>query len=302
VQLGAIQAALGAMGAALIRLWLRLFGRTVLAGEAPWLVGPIGPDDGAIGDRPYDLVAAREKLTVDRKPEQAGLVPDFDVLAGPHFEVARVDPQVRHFYEATSRYRLEVWSHAPFPGRLFLWLLVSTVSRTMNQLNFPVTGMELARGMTSEVIPLRDEHGKTVMTGWLRRVAGDGRVVYTGFYMTEAPPGHPSRCVKVVFPLPRGNATVVLKPVLENGRFRLISGGERFGDPGFYRVLQVGEGRFKVRYLRTLREYFTVYPDDEGVLRCDHEVRFLGVTMLRLHYKMMPATPAAPVMPAASEA
>ena len=202
---------------------------------------------------------------------------------------------MRRFYEATSRYHLEVWSHAPFPARLFLWLLVSTVSRTMNQLNFPVTGLELARGMTSEVIPLRDDRGETVYTGWLRRVAGDGRVVYTGFYATEKPPGHPSRCIKVVFPLPRGNATVVLKPVLEGGRFRLISAGERFGDPGFYRVLQIGEDRFKVRYLRTLREYFTVYSDETGVLRCDHEVRFFGITMLRLHYKMIPraATPRA---------
>jgi hypothetical protein len=158
--------------------------------------------------------------------------------------------------------------------------------------------MELARGMTSEVIPLRDGRGDTVMTGWLRRVADGGRVIYTGFYMTEAPPGHPSRCVKVVFPLPSGNATVLLKPVLEEGRFRLISGGERFGDPGFYRVLQVGERRFKVRYLRTLREDFSVYPDAEGVLRCDHEVRFLGITMLRLHYRMVPAAP--PLSPAAS--
>ena len=31
---------------------------------------------------------------------------------------------------------------------------------------------------------------------------------------------------------------------------------------------------------------FAVYRDDEGVLRCDHEVSFLGMTMLRLHYKM----------------
>jgi hypothetical protein len=292
-QLGAVQAALGALGAALIRLWLRIFGRTVDVADVPWLVGPIGPGEGMIGDRPYELVAAREQLTIDRKPDQAGLVPDFDVLAGPQFDVARVDPEVRRFYEQTSRYHLEVWSHAPFPGRLFLWLLVSTVSRSMNQLNFPVTGMELARGMTSEVIPLRDAGGEVVYTGWLRRVAGVGRVIYTGFYASEQPPGHPSRCIKVVFPLPRGNATVILKPLLEDGRFRLVSGGERFGDPGFYRVLQLDDRRLKVRYLSTLRENFSVYVDDEGVLRCDHEVRFLGITMLRLHYKMIPRAAAA---------
>ena len=51
-------------------------------------------------------------------------------------EVTAEGHEVRRFYEETSRYHLEVWSHAPFPARLFLWLLVSTVSRTMNQLNF----------------------------------------------------------------------------------------------------------------------------------------------------------------------
>jgi len=285
-RLGAFQALLGALGAALIRLWLRLFGRTVDLADAPWLAGPIGPGDGAIGERPYALVAAQEKLTVDRDPGKAGLLADFGVLAGPSFDLAVVDPEVRRFYEETSLYHLEVWSHAPFPARLFLWLLVSTVSRTMNQLNFPVTGMELARGMTSEVIPMRDAAGKTIYTGWLRRTVGTGRIVYTGFYTSEKPPGHPSRCVKVVFPLPHGNATVVLKPVLEDGRFRLLSEGKRFGDPGFYRVLRRDDGRLRVRYLQSLKERFAVYRDDAGVLRCDHEVSFLGMTMLRLHYKM----------------
>jgi hypothetical protein len=285
-RLGFVQATLGAFGAWLIRLWLRLFGRTVDLADAPWLAGPIGPSDGAIGDRPYEIVAKERGLTIDRKAKGAGLVPDFDVLAGPSFDVAATEPAVRRFYEETSRYHLEVWSFAPFPGRLCLWLLVSTVSRVMNQLNFPVTGMELARGMTSEVIPMRDGDDAIVFTGWLRRVVETGRVVYTGFYATQKPPGHPSPCVKVTFPLPNGNATVVLKPLIENGRFRLISGGERFGDPGFYRVLRIDERRVKVRYLKTLREYFTVYTDDDGVLRCDHEVRFLGMTMLKLHYKM----------------
>ena len=285
-RLGVVQALLGALGAAIIRVWLRLFGRTVDVADAPWLAGPIGPGDGAIGDRPYELVAAQEKLTIDRDPGTAGLLPDFSVLAGPTFDLAGVDAEVRRFYEETSRYHLEVWSHAPFPARLFLWLLVSTVSRTMNQLNFPVTGLELARGMTSDVIPMRDAAGRTVYTGWLRRSVGTGRIIYTGFYTSEKPPGHPSRCVKVVFPLPRGNATVVLEPAIEDGRFRLLSEGERFGDPGFYRVLRRDDGRLSVQYLQSLRERFVVYRDDAGVLRCDHEVRFLGMTMLRLHYKM----------------
>ena len=180
-----------------------------------------------------------------------------------------------------------MWSESPFPGRLFLWLIVYTVSRTMNQLNFPVFGLDLSRGMTSEVIPLRDINGRAVHTGWYRRVKETGLVIYTGFYTTVTPPGHSSACVKVVFPLPRGNATVILKPGLdEKGKFTLTSAGTGFGSAGFYRVLEIDDARLKVLQLRSLREYFKVYRDDRGELRCDHLVEFLGMTILRLHYRM----------------
>jgi hypothetical protein len=283
-----LQLLLGAIGIAVIRSYLRVFGRTVRKADVPWLLGPIG-SDGQIGDGPYDIVAAREGLTIDRNAIDAGLVPDLSVLAGPEFDVAKTAPEVRHFYEQTSRYELDVWSETRFPGRLFLWLLVSTVSRYMNQLNFPVFGLETSRGMTSEVLPLRDSSGRIVHTGWQRRLLGSGRIIYSGFYTTVQPPGCPSRCVKVVFPVPRGNATVLLRPEYgADGRFRLMSLGKRFGDPGFYRVLELDTERLKVRYLKTLVERFDVYTDEGRVLRCDHQVRFLGITMLRLHYRIRP--------------
>ena len=282
------QLVLGTLAVIVIRAYLRLFGRTVRKADVPWLLGPIGPD-GPIGERAYDLVAEREGLTIDRDAAEAGLVPDFSVLAGPRFDLKKVDPAVRDFYERTARYELDVWSETQFPGRLFVWLIVSTASRYMNQLNFPVLGLETSRGMTSDVLPLRDTTGRAVHTGWQRRLVSSGRIIYSGFYTTVQPPGHPSRCVKVVFPLPRGNATVILRPEYDaEGRFRLVSRGKRFGDPGFYRVLELDGERLKVRYLRTLHEQFNVYTDEEGVLRCDHEVRFLGITMLRLHYRMRP--------------
>ncbi len=282
-----LQRVLGAFGAALIRLVLRIFGRTVQKTDVPWLVGPIGPAGTEIADRPYELVAEREGLVIDRDARDAGLVPDFDVLKGPAFAVERTDRAVRDFYQRTSEYDLDVWNESPFPGRLFLWLIVYTVSRAMNQLNFPVFGLDLSRGMTSEVLPLHDSTGRTVHTGWYRRVRESGLVIYTGFYTTVTPPGNASPCVKVVFPLPRGNATVVLKPGFDvKGRFTLVSSGARFGDAGFYRVLELDDARLKVLHLRSLCEHFTVFTDDDGALRCDHTVHFLGMTMLRLHYRM----------------
>jgi hypothetical protein len=98
--------------------------------------------------------------------------------------------------------------------------------------------------------------------------------------------------VKVSFPLPHGSATVFLRPEAQaDGSFKLISSGSGFGQPGFYRMVEVDEGHWRVRYIRTLRETFHVYVDRRGTLRTEHVVRFLGLTPLRLHYKMEPLPP-----------
>ena len=110
----------------------------------------------------------RRGLTVERNREGSGLVPNFDVLAGEDFDAARVDPAVRHSYERTHEYVLDVWSETRFPARLLLWLLVSTVSRSMNQLNFPVHGLEMSRGMTSDIVDLCDG----AFASWASRCCG----------------------------------------------------------------------------------------------------------------------------------
>ena len=112
-------------------------------------------------------------------------------------------------------------------------------------------------------------------------------MLYTGFYMTERPPHEAGPCVKVVFPMPRGNATVLLRASLDaGGGLVLDSRGGRFGAAGFYRVQARDERRARVWRVATLRERFRVHVDDAGVLRCDHTVRFLGLPCLTLHYKM----------------
>ena len=276
----------GVLTAAGIRQWVRLTGKRLARREALWLDCPMGPP-GRIGAAFYTLLAERERLAIQLSPD-AGLLPDFDALRGRNFDPAKVRPEIRDFYEHTSCYRLEAWSEAPVLTRLFLWGLTKFVSRPMDQLNFPVSSLELAGGMTSEVLPMVDQvSGRRVYTGWLRRLAGADRVIYTGLYSTERPAAWPDPCVKVSFPLPLGSATVFLRPEAQpDGSFKLLSVGERFGEPGFYRMVEVDEGHWKVRYLRTLREFFHVYVDQRGTLRTDHLVRFLGLTVLRLHYKL----------------
>jgi hypothetical protein len=282
----AIPEAIGAVVAAGIDLWVRLTGRRVAKQSAPWLQCPMG-NPGRIGAEFYERLAAREGLQIEPSPD-AGLIPEFDALKGRNFDPALVHPLVRDFYEHTARYRLEAWSEAGRWTRLFLWGLTRFVSRRMDQLNFPISSLELAGGMTSDILPMVDPAtGRRVYTGWLRRLIDTDRVLYTGLYSTERPGAFPDPCVKVSFPVPRGSATVFLYPRgRRNGSFELISAGSGFGEPGFYRMLEMDERHWKVRYIRTLRERFHVYLDWKGVLRTEHTVRFLGFTVLRLVYKM----------------
>lgn len=283
-----ITRAFGKAVASGIRGWVRTTGKRVARSEAPWLQCPMGPP-GRIGSEFYQHLAESEKLQIQPSPD-AGLLVDFETLRGSQFDPDQVHPDIRHFYEHTAQYRLEAWSEAGALTGFFLWGLTRFVSRPMDQLNFPVSSLELAGGMSSEVLPMVTPDGQRIYTGWLRRLLKEDRVIYTGLYSTEQPSRSPNPCVKVSFPLPYGSATVFLRPEAQgNGSFKLISSGSRFGDPGFYRMVEIKPDHWKVRYLRTLREHFHVYLDDNGILRTEHKVRFLGFNVLRLHYKMQRA-------------
>lgn len=282
---------LGIVARAGLRGWLRVCGRSVDTADAAWLSVPVGSD--RIGEGLYARLAASEGLQIVDTGAPAGLMPDFEALRGPDFDPNAVHPDVRHFYEQTSLYHLEAWSETSLLARVFLWLLVTLLSRRMDQLNFPLSPLDMSRGMTSRIIPLVDPRtGAVVYTGWLRTLGGTGRTIYAGLYGIATPPGVGAPCVRVSFPVPRGSATVLLKPSAQpNGALKLTSSGKSFGDAGFYRMLSVGPGRWRVRYLKTLRESFDVYVDGDGTLRTEHRVTFLGVPVLRLHYKMTQSPP-----------
>ena len=274
------------IGAWVIYGLCQLFGRTRRRCDVPWQDGPVG--GALIGDAPYRDVAAAEGLTVERRADDGGLVPDWTSLECDGFDPAQTHPLVREFYEHTTEFAMDVWSRTYFPSNIGLFLLVTTISRQVNQLNFPLSPLETAYGMNSEIIMLRRADGSVRYTGWFRTLGEEARVLYTGFYMVGDTPNEPGPCVKVVFPMPRGNATVLLRPELgEGGSLILESSGRRFGDSGFYRIHVRDAERIRVWHIRSLKERFHVYVDPRGVLRCDHTVRFLGLPVVRLHYKIV---------------
>lgn len=294
-QIGPIRSLVALIGATFIQGLIRVFGRVVRLSSEPWLAGPIGGD--YIGDQPYEELARRENLTLVRNAGEGGLLPNANALDGPSFHADGLKPEIRRFYEQTANHRMDISGASFFPGNLGLWLLVTTLSRKVNQLNFPLHALSTARQIDSEIVLLKDSNEQVRYVGWYRRIASEGRALYTGFYMTQKVPQCENPCVKVVFPMPNGNATVILRPSLDrHGDLRLSSKGKRFGDAGFYRVEKLDEERLRVWRVSTLHEEFFVYLDSSQGLRCDHTVSFLGMRVLQLHYQIerrsSPALPA----------
>jgi hypothetical protein len=267
--------------------WVQFTGRKVSLASEKWLDGPLAPPTG-IGPDYFQSWANRECLTISPPTETAGILARFDMLRGSTFNPAQVHADVAAFYEETASYELDAWAEWCGFFRPFGWLLAFLFSRRLQQLNVPLSGLDTSRGMTNEVLPFVDpETGSVRYAAWFRRLRGSGDILYAGFYSVCHVPGHPDPCVKVVFPLPNGNAIVVMRAESRPDRsFVVTSAGDRFGDPGFYFTVDAGDGFVWARYVKALRESITVFPDENGSLRADHILHFFGITFLRLHYRM----------------
>lgn len=265
--------------------WVQFTGRRVSLDEHPWLSGPVGKPSG-IGARFFETFAAESSLRL-ANARPCGLLSDFRSLAGPHFDPASVHPAIAEFYERTSEYDMDVWSHWCGAFRPFGGMLAALFSRRLQQLNVPLSGLDTSRGMASEVLPVVDPaSGELVFTAWVRRLLGSGHVIYAGAYSTCEVPDYAGRCVRVVFPLPNGNAVVIMRPRANADRsLSLVSAGRRFGDSGFYFTVRAGDGVVWARYVRSMRETISVYADGPGV-RADHVLTLWGLTFLRLHYRL----------------
>lgn len=269
--------------------WVQATGRRVDLAETPWLDGPAG-DTAGIGKDFYASLAADQRLEMSESPRAKGIMDSFGALAGPGFDPAAVHPAIRDFYENTAGYRLDVWSEWCGAFRPFGWLLAVLFSRRLQQLNIPLSALDTSRGLASRIVHLREpQSGEICHVGWIREIPDKRQVIYVGDYSTCSAPGSPGTCAKVVFPLPNGSATVILRPESRpDGSLLLHSHGERFGDPGFYFIVRRGGRSAWARYVRTMREELHVYVDASGELHTDHRFQIWGLQYLHLHYRMLP--------------
>jgi hypothetical protein len=184
--------------------------------------------------------------------------------------------------------RVYAWSEWRGIFRPFGGALAALFSRRLQQLNVPLSALDSSRGMTSIVVQMRDPaSGELKQTAGVRELQATGNVLYAGSYSVCRVPGYPEPCVKVVFPLPHGNAIVVMRPEIHpDGSFSVTSSGSAFGDPGFYFVVHGESGAAKARYVRSLKETIHVYPGERDSARADHVLWLWGFEFLRLHYRM----------------
>ena len=268
----------------LTQQWVRATGRKVKLTDQPWLDGPGGAPRG-VGSHFFEEYATRHGLEILQDGTR-GLIPDFAQLELP--EKGEIASTVRQFYERTSEYELDAWSEWCGFFRPLGRALALLFSRRLQQLNVPLSPLDSSKGMSSVVLALRDPaSGRVRQTAWVRELHATKNTLYAGSYSVCRVPEYQLPCVKVVFPLPNGNAIVLMKPQAHpDGSFSGTSAGPKFGDAGFYFVVHAEAGLAYARYVRGLKEAIRVYPTETSTVRADHILWLWGRRFLRLHYRM----------------
>ena len=248
-------------------------------------MGPFG-EIGSISDEFVKQLAAKEGLVIDRNSTSAGLIPSIDKLNLSEEALAHLSKEIIDFYENTDRYILNFsvkWSPIFKPlGKLLNRLF----SHRIEQLYVPANQSEYSESLGSEIINLLDSKSKAVKyTIWYRGIESTGRAMYSGIYTTCTLPSGDT-CIKAIFPLPKGNATVIMLPrVGKNGELFLTSSGSRFGDPGFYFLLTDSKGDFWSKFVVSIRNQLNVHPDEESVF-AEHTLTLWHRRVLQFNYRI----------------
>lgn len=265
--------------------WVILWGRKINIDDEKWLLGPFGNLNG-IGEEFILQLAEKEHLIIIRNLENQGLINCFKVLDLPENEFEILSDKIIDFYENTSNYELNYkvkWN----PFFKFFGLLVQVLfSKRINQLNLPLKNSKEKEILNSEIIQLLDSKtGQIKYTVWLRKTIDTNVVVYSGIYGTcKLPNG--KICVKAIFPLPKGNATVILNPfVTKNGGLKLVSSGKNFGYAGFYFLLEDSKGQSWAQFIKTFRDSLII-EENKSEIRAIQTLTLWNFKVLELKYEI----------------
>ena len=222
-----------------------------------------------------------------------GIVGSVDELAGPGFDPAGVDPQVREFYEHTTRFTLDIvpeWRLWVRPGYL---LYRTAVARPLGQANVPMNQRETQRGIRSRIDTITVPGGDALaIRGWIRSFADTDEPIYVGIYTTYRHGGR--GYVSVGFPVPQGSFTATLLPRARRDGGLILTSRAGDGQAGHYLAYIDPDSRdLTALAVHGFAEQLDVYVQD-GQVRAEHAFAVFGLPFLILHYRMhrKPAHPA----------
>ncbi|QNR23842.1 hypothetical protein [Croceimicrobium hydrocarbonivorans] len=238
--------------------WVILTGERIDEAAYQWLIGPFGGTKG-IGLKFIKHLVKDEDLVIDDQREKKGLLNSIRDLGLSEEELSRLSLDVIDFYENTANYDLLLKVKWNPIFKVFGTVLKRVFSNRIEQLNVPIENLKDASGLTNEILKLVDIKTNDVKrTVWLRTFKSTGQMVYSGVYETCTLPNQ-QICIKAIFPLPNGSATVLLSPrVGENGELILDSSGKRIGDSGFYFLLRDSKGQLWTKFIKSFRDKLVV--------------------------------------------
>jgi hypothetical protein len=265
--------------------WVILFGQKIDKSEQKWILGPFGELNG-IGIKFIKQLAEKEHLTIDNQKNGKGLLQSIDQLNLSEIELDALSQNIIDFYQNTSDYELKLKVKWNPLFKVFGLLLRVIFSKRIEQLNIPIRSIQNSEGLTSEIIHLKDlKTNEIKRTIWLRAFKATGKVVYSGVYETCTLQSGKT-CIKAIFPLPNGNATVILTPMVgNNGELILESAGNRFGDSGFYFLLKDSKGELWIKYIKSFKDSIVVRNENENVT-ATQTLTLWNLRVLQFEYKI----------------
>jgi hypothetical protein len=226
--------------------------------------------------------------------QDVGIVASVRELAGPDLDPAGIDPQVREFYEHTTRFTLDIvpqWRLWVRPGYL---LYRTLVARPLGQANVPMNQRETQRGIRSRIDTISSDDADVVaIRGWIRSFADTDEPIYVGIYTTYRHGGR--GYVSVGFPLPQASFTATLLPRTRPGGGLVLTSRSDLDQLGHYLThMDPATSELTALAVRGFAEQLDVYVQD-GELRAEHAFSVFGLPFLVLHYRIhrKPASPAA---------
>ena len=271
----------------LTQQWCILFGKKISFEEFDFLRGPFGTI-GVIGHDFINWLAESENLIIDESRKPNGLLNSFEDLIPNKTELESIPNEIIDFYENTETYTLNLTVNWNPIFKFFGKTINRLFSSRINQLNIPISDDDSPL-LSNRVIKLSEPKQKRKKyTIWLRTNERNQQVVYLGIYeICELNSG--KKCIKAIFPLPNGNATVLLEPsISENGTLLLNSSGNQFGDPGFYFVLKDEDGSVWAKYIKSFRDRL-VFRMIDGKLVAEQAMSLWKINVMTLKYSISKA-------------